>query len=166
MGYSEMKCSHCGKMNRESCNAWMYGSPIRFCKKCGEKYIDRRYREPAIQGFDNRTMSAELYLKIAPIFAGIFVLALIWNRYTVTHLGYFTTYQILFMLVGGLGAVGGIVQYFRIKLGIEEKSNQRYLAESEERLKNPEYVADLIANGFNVPEKYRPAEETDGGQDD
>ncbi|MBR1724584.1 MAG: hypothetical protein IJ723_06160 [Ruminococcus sp.] len=164
MGYSEMNCPHCGKMNRESCNSYMYGSPIRVCKHCGQKYLDRRYTEPAIQGFDTRTTNSALYKKMAPVFAGLMVLAILWNRYTVTHLGYYTTYQILFIFLGAVGTIGCIVQYIRITTGLAAKSNELYLAESEERLKDPQYVADLIANGYNVPEKYRPAEAADGGE--
>lgn len=165
MGYSEMNCPHCGKMNRESCNAYMYGSPIRVCKSCGQKYVNSRYTEPALQGFDTRTTNPDLYKKATPFFAAFMVLGILWNRYTVTHLGYYTTYQILFIFLGAIGTIGCIVQYFRITTGLAEKSNQRYLSESEERLKDPQYVADLIANGYNVPEKYRPAEVTEGEED-
>lgn len=29
MGYVEWNCPKCGKKNREACNAWVYGNPIR-----------------------------------------------------------------------------------------------------------------------------------------
>ena len=154
MGYSEMKCPHCGKMNREACNAWMYGSPIRVCKKCGGKYMDRRYREPAVQGFDQRTTDANLYKTVSIICGAVFILVLCWYRYTTINRGYYTNYQVAFLIMLPIALVGCLIQYIRIKSGAMAKANAKYLAQSEERLKDKQYVADLIANGYKVPEKY------------
>lgn len=162
MGYSEMKCPHCGKMNREHCNAWMYGSPLRTCKKCGKKYIDRRYREPALQGFDRRTTDPKLYKTACIICAALFILAICWYRFTTRNLGYYTNYQIGLLIMCPIAIVGCVVQYLRITGGSMDRANQKYLSESEERLKDKQYVADLIANGYKVPDKYIDK----SGQDD
>lgn len=49
MGYVEWNCPKCGKKNREACNAWVYGSPIRNCKACNQEYFDDRWREIALE---------------------------------------------------------------------------------------------------------------------
>lgn len=161
MGYSEAKCPHCGKMNREMCNAYMYGSPIRICRKCGQKYLNRRYREPAVQGFDKRTTDPNLYKKSGIICAALLVLAVVWYRFTTRNLGYYTNYQVGFLVMLPIATVGSIIQYIRIVSGSMDKANQKFLAESEERMKDKEYVADLLANGYKVPEKYL---DNDGGE--
>ncbi|MCR5541618.1 MAG: hypothetical protein K6F71_12495 [Ruminococcus sp.] len=162
MTYSENKCPHCGKMNRDFfCNTWMYGSPIRVCKKCGGKYMDRRYREPAVQGFDPRTTDPDLYKNVGLICAALFILVLVWYRFTTRNLGYYSNYQVAMLIMFPIAAVGCLIQYFRIKSGKMQKENEKYLAESEERLKDKQYVADLIANGYKVLEKYID----NGGQD-
>ena len=38
---AEWTCPECKTKNRETCNAWMYGSPIRQCKACRSEYLDR-----------------------------------------------------------------------------------------------------------------------------
>lgn len=47
MGFMEGNCPTWGKKIRESCNAWMYGSPIRTCPKCKSEFIDNWWREAA-----------------------------------------------------------------------------------------------------------------------
>lgn len=155
MGYSEMNCPHCGKMNRESCNAWMYGSPIKVCKSCGQKYLDSRYREPAVSGLDQRSVDPKFYLKGMGIFVAATVFVAVWLWYSVYILGHYNTRQVGILALCGFAAAACLVLYIRIKLGLEDKSNARLLAESEERLKDPGYVQELISYGYNVPEKYR-----------
>ena len=60
MGYVEWNCPKCGKKNREACNAWVYGSPIRNCKACNQEYFDNRWREIAIEGVEPATKSLKL----------------------------------------------------------------------------------------------------------
>lgn len=47
-----------------------------------------------------------------------------------------------------LGFILSCVMLLRIKLGFEDKNNQKFLAESENRLKNPAYVQELLNNGL------------------
>ena len=164
MGYNESKCPHCGKTNHEKCNAWMYGSPIRTCKKCGQKYMDRRYREPAVQGFDKRTTDPKLYKTASIICCALFILVVCWYRFTTRNLGCYTNYQVACLIMFPVAIVGCVIQYFRITSGAMDRENAKYLAESEERLKDKQYVADLIANGYRVPEKYIGGGEKDGGE--
>ena len=63
MGFVDMQCPKCGAKIREKCNAWAYGSPIKSCPKCGSEFIDKRFREVAVEGFDTRSTDPVLYLK-------------------------------------------------------------------------------------------------------
>ncbi len=155
MGYSEMACPHCGQMNREKCNAWMYGSPIRECKICGKKYVDNRYREPAISGIDTRTASPSLYLKMTGVFFAAALIVGGWQFISAKAAGYYYTRMVILSVLLLMASVGCLVMYIRIKLGIEAKNNAKYIAESEERLKDPAYVAELIAYGYDVPERFK-----------
>ena len=137
MGYSEMACPHCGQMNRERCNAWMYGSPIRECKICGKKYVDNRYREPAISGIDTRTASPSLYLKMTGVFFAAALIVGGWQFISAKAAGYYYTRMVILSVLLLMASVGCLVMYIRIKLGIEAKNNAKYIAESEERLKDP-----------------------------
>ena len=66
MGFVEWNCPRCGKKNREKCNAWVYGSPIRNCKECNAEYFDRRWREIALEGVEPASKNAKLYLENNP----------------------------------------------------------------------------------------------------
>ena len=155
MGYSEMNCPHCGKMNRESCNAHMYGSPIRVCKSCGRKYVDSRYTEPAISGYDPKSTDPSLFLKGIALFGAGLVLILTWLIYSIKANGSYSIRLAGTAFVCFLGLVLCIVCFIRIKSGIADRENQKYLEESVKRLSDKEYVRELIDNGIDVPEKYR-----------
>lgn len=154
MAYSEFNCPHCGNKNRETCNKWMYGSPIRICKSCGKKYVDKRYREVAIQGFDKRSVNELFYLKGALFFLALMIicLAVLWS--TANFLGFYSLKGVFCAVGCAIGCVGCGVMYLRIKLGIETKDNDKLLKESEERLKDKAYVQELIDAGYDIPEKY------------
>ena len=154
MNFSEMKCPHCGKTNREKCNTWMYGSPVRTCRNCNKKYLDRRYREVAIDGVDPRSVNSGLYLKGIVFFLAGFVICLAWLLYQINYLGYYHIRLVGCVFVCAFGAVMCIILFIRNKLGIDEEKNARYLEESEKRLADKSYVKELIDYGINVPEKY------------
>lgn len=162
MGYSEMNCPHCHKINREQCNAWMYDTPIRVCKNCGKKYLDSRYREPAISGFDGRSTDPVFYLKGAVGFFVATIVMALWLWYSVNFVGHYNMYQPALVFACAMGTVGCLVMFIRIKLGIENKNNAKMLAESEKRLKDPNYVNELISYGYTVPDKYKNTEDNNG----
>lgn len=155
MGYSEMNCPHCGKMNRESCNAHMYGSPIRVCKSCGKKYVDSRYIEPALTGFDRKSTDPSVFAKGMGIFGAGFVITIGWVIFTINTRGSYSIKMAGTSVICLIGLVMCAVMLIRIKSGIADRENQKYLEESEKRLADKEYVRELIDNGIDVPEKYR-----------
>ena len=63
MNFIEGTCPKCGAKTREKCNTWVYGSPIRTCGSCKTEYLDKRWREVAIDGFDPRSNNSSFYLK-------------------------------------------------------------------------------------------------------
>lgn len=143
------------KTNRESCNAYMYGSPIRICKKCGEKYIDSRYREQAISGFDPKSTNAAFYGKGCIGFGIAFACIFGWFLYGAMANGVYSL-RVGILSVGCLlGFIGCLIQFVRIKSGSADREKSKYLEESEKRLSDKGYVDELIKMGINVPEKYR-----------
>ncbi len=155
MGYSEYKCPHCQKINRESCNAHMYGSPVRVCKSCGRKYVDSRYREPAIDGFDPKSLNSSLYAKGAAFFGIAFVLTSAWLVYSIKSTGKYPVKLAGSVFICFMGLILCIVMLIRIRSGAAERENLKYLVESEKRLSDKEYVRELMEMGIDVPEKYR-----------
>lgn len=155
MGYFEINCPHCGKINRESCNAYMYGSPVRICKNCGEKYIDSRYREPAISGFDPKSANVSFYGKGSIGFGIAFACFFGWFLYCALADGVYSL-RVGILCIGCLfGFIGCLIQFVRIKSGSADRENAKYLEKSEKRLSDRGYVDELIKMGINVPEKYR-----------
>lgn len=149
MSYAEWVCPECKTKNRESCNAWMYGSPIRECKTCRAEYLDRRFREVAIDGFDPRSNNAKVYVKGTLFLLAIAAICgvLIYFQYAK---GY---YSMKIIIVGALSALAGIacgINALRIKLGFQSKSNDKYMEESKARLQDSQYVEKLRKYGYKV----------------
>ena len=82
MGYMEGKCSRCGEAVKEKSNMWAYGSPIRICPFCKQEYLDRRWREVAVQGFDPKSTSVAYYATAFLILFAITALSGGWLYYT------------------------------------------------------------------------------------
>lgn len=155
MGYVEGKCPQCGRKVRESCNAWVYGSPIRKCPHCGSEYLDKRWRELAIEGADPRTKDPKFYLKMAAIFLIFTIGCILWRSYLIASQGSYPTKLLGCIILGAFATVGCVVVFFRIITGYESKNNAKYLEESKERLKDKAYVEKLISYGYDVPDEYR-----------
>lgn len=162
MGYIEGNCPNCGAKTGENCNAWVYGSPIRTCPKCKSEYLDNRWREVAIDGFDPRSNSPSFYIKGFfgfLIFTIACIAVLIWMIRTQGH------YPVKLLgcaLLGIVGTLGCGVVFLRIKLGYEEKKNAVFLEESKRRLQDKEYVEKLVSYGYNIPAEYRINAEENG----
>lgn len=154
--FVEWDCPQCGKKNREACGTWIYGSPIRNCKYCSTEYLDKRWREVAIDGYDPRTSNSSFYLKGTLGFGALALIALLVMMFTITTRGYYHTTNVLILFGGVLGAVLCLIMFLRIKFGFEAKSQQKYLDESISRLKDPEYVKKLMDYGYTIPSEYDP----------
>ena len=149
MNYAEWVCPQCKTKNRETCNSWMYDSPIRQCKACRSEYLDRRWREVAIDGFDPRSNNAPLYAKVALVLLAIALVCGIMIYFQYAR-GY---YSIKIIAVGAgsvLIASACGINALRIKLGFQAKDNDKYMAESKARLSDPQYVEKLRKYGYKV----------------
>lgn len=154
MGYSEMNCPHCGAVNREHCNIWMYDSPIKACKKCEKKYVDKRFKELAIEQENGLSVSIKNNVKLALIFMIFLMGAVILLLYQ-HFMGYkYSLEGIFIVIISILAVLGCTIQIIRIKSGIQNKVNEKYRQESEIRLKNYNYAHELASMGYDVPDKY------------
>lgn len=149
MSYAEWICPECKTKNREACNSWMYGSPIRECKACRSEYLDRRFREVAIDGFDPRSNNAQFYVK-----GTLFLLAIALVCGVLTYFQYNGGHYSMKVVIAGaasaLGAIACLVMSIRIKLGFQNKDNDKYMAESKTRLQDTQYVEKLRKYGYKV----------------
>ena len=149
MNYAEWVCPECKTKNREACNTWMYGSPIRQCKACRSEYLDRRFREVAIEGFDPRSNNAKFYVK-----GTLFLLAIALVCGVVTYFQYARGYYSMKVVAAGalsaLGAVACLIMSIRIKLGFQNKDNEKYMEESKARLSDSQYVEKLRKYGYKI----------------
>ncbi|MCM1106033.1 MAG: hypothetical protein NC355_03725 [Blautia sp.] len=155
MAYVESNCPKCGKKIRENCNAWVYGSPIRNCPGCKCEFLDKRWREVAIDGFDPRANNKKLYifgffgfLLFSIVCAGILY-------YMSSLYGHYPTRLLGCVIVGAVGTIGCAVVLLRQLTGYEDRINQKYMEESQKRLQNKDYVERLVSYGYSVPDAYR-----------
>ena len=149
MNYAEWVCPECKTKNREACNTWMYGSPIRQCKACRSEYLDRRFREVAIDGFDPRSNNAKFYVKGALLLLAIALVCgvVIYFQYA---RGYYSMKVVAAGALSALGAVACLIMSIRIKLGFQNKDNEKYMEESKARLSDSQYVEKLRKYGYKI----------------
>ena len=149
LSYAEWTCPECKTKNRESCNAWMYGSPIRQCKACRGEYLDKRFREVAIDGFDPRSNNPQLYLKGALFLLALALVAGALSFYQHTN-GYYSTKTMIMTVAFAVGGIACLFMFARIKMGFQSKDNEKYMAESKARLADSAYVEKLRKYGYKV----------------
>lgn len=150
----EGTCPKCGEKTKESTNTWNYGSPIRFCPRCKQEYLDKRWREVTISGFDPKSTNPGYYFKCFLLFLAVAAASGGWLYFTTHERGYYSTLTLAIFIVSVVATVGSILLSLWIALGFSAKNNARYLAESERRMNHPEYVRKLQAYGYVIPEKY------------
>ena len=149
MNYAEWVCPECKTKNREACNMWMYGSPIRECKACRSEYLDRRWREVAIDGFDPRSRNAKFYAKGAAFLLSLAIVCGVLLQTSLVHGNNSTKLTLACILCSLFGVVSGFIA-LRIKLGFADKDNAKYMAESKARLGDSTYVEKLKKYGYNI----------------
>ena len=150
------KCMNCGKealtgyLERQ----WNYGSPVRQCKKCGFAYLDRRYHEIEVEGFEPDALSVKrsglaILLGLAAVIGGaLFIAGEIYMS------GYYHTGAVTIAFIGTVLIGWGIIDIIRIKTGLKAKKLEKLRLESEARLSDKNYARLLAEQGYNVPQKY------------
>ncbi len=149
ISYAEWVCPECKTKNREACNTWMYGSPIRECKACRSEYLDKRWREVAIDGFDPRGKNAKFFAKGALLLLSMALICGVLLQTPVVQGMNSTKLTLACVLCSLFGLVSGFIA-LRIKLGFAAKDNEKYMAESKSRLADPQYVEKLRKYGYKV----------------
>lgn len=154
MGYVQSQCPECKSKFNDSSNTWNYGSPIRVCPKCRAEYLDKRFREVAITGFDPHSSNPKYYLKCCLILIALAAAGGAWFYWKLMFRNVISISGGAIAAISVIGMFWCFAQFVRIKTGAQQKANQKYMAESEERLKDKAYVKKLFAAGYKVPEKY------------
>ncbi|MDE6725471.1 MAG: hypothetical protein K2J79_07690 [Ruminiclostridium sp.] len=150
-------CPNCGKrLSDSNQNKYLYGSPIRFCKKCKGAYVDKCYHEIAVDGFPPSEMSAKTGLKSALV--GL-IMSVASGGIFITEIMYSSRYHTIFpiLVIAGIGMIiVGVIDSIRVKTGSKAKSLEKHRQESIQRLRDPNYAIQLKELGYNVPEEFLP----------
>lgn len=148
-------CPYCEKkFNNYNASSCDFGSPVRKCRYCQHEYLDRRYHEIAVDGWNEASLNATNSLKVAGIGLIGFLVAGGLTAYTIYNEGYYMTKCVAAGILAFVIMIVGIIDFIRVKTGAKQRSIEKKKAESEERLKNREYALLLAENGYNVPDKY------------
>lgn len=146
--YYDKKCPHCGLKYAywQPKNTALYGSPFRVCSRCGKVFIDKMYKEIAVDGYNEYFL-----MKVQPFSIFAIVIGIILILVDVLGIKVY-----LAAVIGGIFLIAGI--YFVISdIRDHEKRIAEYKKlkkESEDRLSDPEYAKALKELGYNVPSKY------------
>ncbi len=150
-----VSCPKCGKIDGEyNANEYRYGSPIRICKKCGNKFVNSFYHEIAVDGAAPGAFDVMQKVKAMLITLVLFLVCLIIHT---AEILYRDRYHIMFpimaviCLIFFLFCIGDIIS---IKSGLKKKRTDKKYAESVERLRDPAYARELADLGYNVPREF------------
>lgn len=148
-------CPYCKKkLSNYNEREWKYGSPIRTCTKCGEKYIDKRYHEIVIEGIAPDAMSVKKDL-VAIIIGLIAIIISATLTFTTIQLN--GSYSLKGVAIGFIGlflVIAMLIDLIRIKTGLKERRFAVLRVESAKRLQDKTYAHQLLSAGYNVPEEY------------
>lgn len=116
-----------------------YGSPIKTCPKCQTVFLDKEYKEIAIEGFEYRRLGPLTYI-----------------------IGGIGTWLGISICISGGVASGLIVSTISagsvVYTVLWHRKRRKFLVgetiRSVERMRDPEYAAVLKEYGYSVPDKY------------
>ena len=161
-------CPHCGKKVIESygiLNPYLYGSKLQKCDNCGGKFFENKWREVAIQGFDPIQLTQEPQMCLRFGLGGI---AACYMGFRMRgNMDKLVDPLIVNICLGGFFAISLIIflQYLKHKLGFIRRKNERYMMESRQRLRDPEYVDFLLSHNITVPEEFMPGSKKESDPD-
>ncbi|MDE5754105.1 MAG: hypothetical protein K2H89_06150 [Oscillospiraceae bacterium] len=155
---NELKCAGCGKklLTYDNTSFRQYKSPVKQCKKCGTYYLDPRCHEIAVEGVPDAEFSVGSYIVLI-VFGGLVGYRGIYlSSRTQLHTpeGAQWVLPTMFVLMGIVFILGGIVELIRIKTGAKARKYEKLREESEQRLQNRSYAYQLRDLGYPVPEEY------------
>ncbi|MDE6775102.1 MAG: hypothetical protein K2J37_02165 [Ruminococcus sp.] len=150
-------CSECKKklLTYDNTHIRKYKSPLKKCRKCHTEYIDPRCHELAAEGIPSDVFSIKQY-----IFLIIFGALILWRGFYLLNrvqIGVPNETQwfmpAVIIICGAICAVGGIIEIISIKTGLKAKKYDRLYIESEERLRDADYVNTLKNLGYEIKEQ-------------
>lgn len=150
-------CSNCRKklITYDNTSSKKYESPLKKCPKCGTLYIDPRCHELAAEGIPPAEFSIVSYIVLI-----IFGALVVWRGVYLlkrVQLGLPDEIQwlmpVVLIIMGAIFAIGGVVEIFFIKTGRKSRKFDRLYNESEDRLRDADYVESLRKLGYIIPEK-------------
>ena len=148
-------CPYCGENVKDyKENSWEYGSPIRKCEKCGNKYINKCYHEIAVEGIEPDAMNAKQSVIFMLMGVATMIVSALATFETVHFWGFYYVKVVCIGFIGLIVAVGMIIDILRIKTGAKAHKFDSLCAESVQRLQNAEYARELASIGYDVPEQY------------
>lgn len=159
MQYKTKKCPHCNHAYTvfEPKREGHYGSPLLTCEKCGKHFVDKDYREIAVDGI--RDVDKK---KIAP---GSIVLFLFWLLFFFAEVMLFLNGQsiifdnkrsfaeLIIVLLIALFLLYQIISNYKA-YNIRQEILEKERLASESRLQNYQYALFLKQLGYSVPKKY------------
>ena len=158
MQYTTKKCPHCNFPYTiwEAKGEAHYGSPILTCEKCRKPFVDKDYREIAIDGpRDSDTKKIYPYTIFICVFSLIFSIPVL-VLFSMGAYGTIENDDLWLLLAAVIFLSWAIYSVIRDIKSYEKR--QEYLkkekAASEERLSNYNYARFLKDIGYDVPQKY------------
>lgn len=143
------RCPHCGRRTeRKSRYAWLYGSPVRTCGKCGGRYRETCYHEVEIDGFRETDVSLKASNQQLWIAFAMLVVMVALNIVAVSE------GKLGFLIISVAFFVSCLRNTLQIRSGKKTKALEKERRASQKRLENREYAQSLQKLGYAVPEKY------------
>ena len=158
MQYITKKCPKCGSAysTMQPKGTGFYGSPLRQCSKCGELFIDKDYREIAIDGIrtaDTKRLSGStLFACTSLLFMAVALICLYINDSSLFSSGR-SIWSIFFAIVL-LGMICFLVIDEVRGYGERQSFLEQERRNSEKRLQDYQYARFLQKLGYTVPEQY------------
>ena len=159
--FATISCPHCHAIIEQysyggAVPPTRYGSPLKVCKKCQVPYYDKRYEEPALKPLcwyeKNQPSKAVAIIVQCCIYIPLLLclcVALYGQFINSSSNLLWLGFSLLGIMVIAYFA-GGIYSMTHLNIRVDDKFRETY-HESELRLKVPEYVEFLRANGVKVP---------------
>ena len=153
-------CPFCGKIyEQRSFNVrrgqeitnedrWIFGTPMKICPGCKKLFIDKDVQELAIT--NPRKQDKAL---INPSTRTLTLMGIILGA-----LLYFAGLPIFAIIAAGVGVLCAAVDIGLYPSRMKKLERERQA--SEKRLSDPDYARALKKAGYNIPEKYLKADET------
>lgn len=147
----EIYCKYCdSKLLKYDKWEKKYKSPIATCKKCGKEYLDPRCHELAIEGIP------EAEFKVANDLVLLIIGGLItWRGYYLFGMHMLGTpdsmqwvVPTVVLILGLAMVVAAFVDGIRILTGLKKRKFEKILEESQNRMKDDNYIQKLKELGY------------------